>query len=456
MNKVFQIAWREIVVTVSNRAFLIGLLIMPAMISLFAFLAPRLFNTQNFKVEGQLRVIDLSGALSADLRQALDARKLAARREDQVKAVMEKAPPAVRNLAANAPTQAIGNAMGPVSEIHLIERPADADIQLEKAWLLEEKPDRKHLAVVVVHADAIVPKEGPTNYGSFDLYVPPNLDERADNEIQQSLRDALINARVRERSLDRATIDALVRIPRVQSVTVTKGDERQTVRAFNVVLPIAVGMLLFMGVMTGGQSLLTSTVEEKSSRVMEVLLSAVSPMQLMAGKLLGQMAVSMLVLGLYIGMGLTVLTSLSMFGLFNPWLIVYLLIFFVIMYLVFGSLMMAVGAAVNEMREAQGLMTPLMLLLMVPWFLWFPISRDPNSTLSVVLSFVPPINTFAMLLRMSSNAPPPWWQVWLSIGVGVGSVFAALWFTAKVFHIGLLMYGKPPNFATLIRWARSA
>jgi ABC-2 type transport system permease protein len=215
-------------------------------------------------------------------------------------------------------------------------------------------------------------------------------------------------------------------------------------------------MLLFMGVMTGGQTLLTSTVEEKSSRVIEVLLSAVSPMQLMTGKLLGQMVVSMIVLGLYIGMGLTVLTSLSLFGLFNPWLILYLLIFFVIMYLVFGSLMMAVGAAVNEMREAQGLMTPLMLLLMIPWFLWFPISRDPNSTLSVVISFIPPINTFAMLLRMSSSAPPPWWQVWLSIGVGVASVFASLWFAAKVFKIGLLMYGKPPNLATLIRWARSA
>jgi ABC-2 type transport system permease protein len=456
MNKVFQIAWREIVVTVSNRAFIIGLLIMPAMIAVFVAVAPRLFNPQNFKVEGELRLIDLSGALGDDVRQALDARKLAARRNEQMQAAMANVPPAVRNLAANAPAQAVQNALGPVPEIHLVELPMNADIQQQKAWLLEDQKDRKHLAVVVIHADAVVPQKDPMSYGSFDLYVPPNLDDRADSEIQQSLRDALINARVRERSLERATIDAIVRIPRVQSVTVTKGDERQTVRAFNVVLPIACAMLLFMGVMTGGQTLLTSTVEEKSSRVIEVLLSAVSPMQLMTGKLLGQMVVSMIVLGLYIGMGLTVLTSLSLFGLFNPWLILYLLIFFVIMYLVFGSLMMAVGAAVNEMREAQGLMTPLMLLLMIPWFLWFPISRDPNSTLSVVISFIPPINTFAMLLRMSSSAPPPWWQVWLSIGVGVASVFASLWFAAKVFKIGLLMYGKPPNLATLIRWARSA
>ncbi len=235
-----------------------------------------------------------------------------------------------------------------------------------------------------------------------------------------------------------------------------KKNERETLAGFNFLLPIAVISLLSSGVMTGGQSLLTSTVEEKSSRVIEVLLSAVSPMELMAGKLLGQLAVSLLVMGIYMAMGLAMLTSFSLFGLFNPWLIVYILIFFVIMYLVFGSLMMAVGAAVNEMREAQGLMMPLMLLLMIPWFLWMPISRDPNSTFSTALSFIPPINTFTMLLRMASSAPPPWWQVWLSIGVGVASVFAAIWFAAKVFRIGLLMYGKPPNFATLIRWARSA
>ena len=179
-------------------------------------------------------------------------------------------------------------------------------------------------------------------------------------------------------------------------------------------------------------------------------------MQLMAGKLIGQMLVSLLVLALYIAMGLAFLTSLSLFGLFDPWLILYILIFFVIMYLVFGSLMMAIGAAVNEMREAQGLMAPLMMLLMLPWFLWMPISRDPNSVFSTALSFVPPINTFAMLLRMASSTPPPWWQVWLSIGVGVLSVLGALWFAAKVFRIGLLMYGKPPNLGTLIRWAREA
>jgi ABC-type Na+ efflux pump permease subunit len=455
MRRVVQVAVREFVVTVSNRAFVIGLLVMPALIAALVTLIPRLFTFSDFKVEGQVRIIDPTGLVIPQLHTTLDARQIAARRAEQAQRALANVPPAVRELAGSRGNQSLQQALGPVPDLRLEERPADADIQQEKAWLTEKGPGLPHLALVVIHPNAVIPS-GELEYGTYDLYVPANLDDRADAEIQQSLREALINARGEAQSFNRARINAIIQVPRTRSVTVTQGDERQTVRGFNIALPVSVAALLFIGVMTGGQALLTSTVEEKSNRVIEVLLSAVSPMELMAGKLIGQMAVSLLVLALYIAMGLTVLTSLSLFGLFNPWLIFYVLIFFVIMYLVFGSLMMAIGAAVNEMREAQGLMMPLMLILMIPWFLWFPISRNPNSLSSVALSFLPPVNTFTMLLRMASNAPPPWWQVWLSIAIGVGSVFVAIWFAAKVFRIGLLMYGKPPNLATLIRWARSA
>ena len=456
MRRVVQVAVREFVVTVSNRAFIIGLLVMPALIAAFATLMPRLFTARDYKVEGHIRIIDSTGRVVSQFRTALDARQIEARRADQTQRALENTPAAVREFAGNRGNQAIQQAMGPIPDLRLEERPATADLQQEKAWLTETDGGLPHLALVVIHPNAVLPANGELQYGTYDLYVPSNLDDRADGEIQQSLREALINARGEAQSLNRAKINALIQVPRVRSITVTQGDERQTVRGFNIALPVSVAALLFIGVMTGGQALLTSTVEEKSNRVIEVLLSAVSPMELMAGKLIGQMAVSLLVLSLYIAMGLTVLTSLSLFGLFNPWLILYVFIFFVIMYLVFGSLMMAIGSAVNEMREAQGLMMPLMLILMIPWILWFPISRNPDSLVSVTLSFLPPVNTFGMLLRMASNTPPPWWQVWLSIAIGVGSVFVAIWFAAKVFRIGLLMYGKPPNIATLIRWARSA
>ena len=156
-------------------------------------------------------------------------------------------------------------------------------------------------------------------------------------------------------------------------------------------------------------------------------------------------------------MGISALVSFSLLGLIDPWLIVYLLIFYLIAYFVIASMMAAIGAAVNEMREAQTLMTPVMLVVMLPWILWLPITRDPNSVFATVMSLVPPINSFVMLLRMTSTTPPPLWQVWLSIADrrGVGRS-AAVWLAAKVFRVGLLMHGKPPNMATLWRWVRMA
>jgi len=159
---------------------------------------------------------------------------------------------------------------------------------------------------------------------------------------------------------------------------------------------------------------------------------------------------------LYIGIGLVLLVSFALFGLINPWLIPYLGIFFVLSYLTYGSLMVSIGAVVSDMREAQSLMMPLMLVLTFPFWVWFPISQSPNSMFSTIVSLVPPVNSFAMLIRLASTSPPPWWQVWSSIVIGAAGVVIAVWFATKIFKIGLLMYGKPPNVATLIRWARQA
>ena len=171
----------------------------------------------------------------------------------------------------------------------------------------------------------------------------------------------------------------MTRVKRPTSTIVTAAGEQRAQRKFMQMLPFIVGVFIFVGVITGGQTLMTSTVEEKSSRVVEVLLAAVSPFQLMAGKLLGQSAVGLLAMAIYLGLGLLALYSFAMFGIIDPMLIVYFLVFFLITYLVFGALMMSIGAAVNQIQEAQSLMGPVMLLLLVPYMLSPMIGSAPNS-----------------------------------------------------------------------------
>jgi len=456
MRKIGHIAAREFAATVMTRGFIVGLLLMPALITVFAIAGPRIFSQRSFRAAGQIAVIDPTGVVAGELRATLDPVAIAARREKDARQALAQVPEGVREVAQPS-AGSLETTLGQIPDLHVVERPSGADIQQEKEWLRQERPNAdRHLALAVIHPDAVTPAGDGAAYGTYDLFLTANLDDRIDNVIQQNLRIALVAARASAQNLDRDRIDALTRVERARSVVVTKDAERPTSGPLSRALPFAFTFIVFFGVMMGGQTLMTSTIEEKSSRVAEVLLSAVSPFELMAGKILGQMGASLVAMALYVVMGVALLVSFALFGLVDVRLLLYLVIFFVIAFLVIGSLMAAIGAAVNEMKEAQSLMGPIMIMLVAPLMLQVPISQNPNSTFSTVMSFIPPVNSFTMLIRMASSAPPPIWQVWLSIAVGVASVFGAVWFAAQVFRIGLLMYGKPPDLATLIRWVRAA
>jgi ABC-2 type transport system permease protein len=446
MNKVWQVAVREFVATVFTKGFIIGLLLVPIIGGIVAVVMPRLFGNASFSVEGEIAVIDPTQVVLPRVRESIAAR----RSPVAVNEIVDRA----RNGGA---ADVVVDVLGAATRLTLVELPATADLEEEKAWLDEPTPEgAKHLALILVHANAVEPLPGTSNFGSFELYVPPKQDNRVEIAVQGVMRDAIIDARVAARGLNREELTRVTTIPRVRSIAVGADGERDSASGLNIIVPIAFMSLLIIGVMSAGQGMLTTTIEEKSNRVIEVLLSAVSPMQLMGGKLLGHMGISLLAMSLYLAMGMIVLASFSLFGLLDLSLLLYLLIFFLIAFFTIGSLMMAVGSAVNDMREAQSLMMPLMMTMIVPWILWMPIVRDPNSTLALVVSFLPPLSSFGMLLRLSSSSPPPGWQVGLSIAIGVVGVFACVWFTAKVFRIGILMFGKPPDLKTLVKWVRAA
>jgi ABC-2 type transport system permease protein len=450
------VAGREFLAAVMNKGFVIGLLLMPAIMAILVVVFPRVLNRNVPAVRGEVAVIDPTGQVAGALKTALAPDAILARRRESAQRALQNAPSAVRDAASSAP--AMDRALGVPPQLTIVERPASADVQREKQWLTEpvSGDGLRHLALIVVQPDAVVAAAGRAEYGSYELFIPENIDDRLETELYDAIKESLVTARISAHNLNRSEVEAVMRVRRAASVTVAVGAERQTNLAFNRVLPFVFAGLLVFGVLIGGQTLLTQTVEEKSNRVIEVLLSAVSPIELMAGKILGQMAVSMLVLAIYVGIGLFTLMSFAMLGLLDPVLILYLILFFLISYLLFAAVFSAVGAAVNEMREAQSLMTPVMLLLMAPWMFATVIGREPNSTFSVALSFIPPVNTFAMMIRLGSATPPPTWQVLATMVVGLAAACFVTWFAAKIFKVGLLMHGKAPNMATLIRWARAA
>jgi len=464
MKKILYVAQREFIATAGTKAFIFGILVMPLVIGVLILLIPWMSRQEPPAIAGSVAVIDPTGQVTAGLAAFLEPARIEQRRQEAYRRLQDAMPAALRSASGMgrpggaAGQEAMGSVLGKVPQLEVVSLEPGADVEAAKATLAspaarEGTGDR--LALVTVHADALQKKPGAGRFGTYDLFVRAKLDDRVIEEIDDGVRDAIVGARVSRAGLDRAQIEDLTTVGRVASKTVTAEGEGRTNEALNALIPMALMGLLLMSVLMSGQYLLTTTVEEKSNRVVEVLLSAVSPMELMVGKILGQFAVGLLVLALYLGLGLIALLSFASLGLLDPMLIVFLLVFYLLAYFSVGAFMAAIGSAVNELREAQGLMTPAMLLFMIPWFLWMPISRDPNSVLATALTFVPPISNFVIMLRLASSTPPPLWQTLLAILAGAAGVFASLWFAARVFRIGLLMYGKPPNLATLIRWART-
>ena len=162
MKRVWLVASREFMAAVANKGFVIGLLLMPAIFAAIFTMMPRLMNTQGEQIRGDVRVIDPTGQILEGLRVSLTPEAITRRRLESTKRVLENAPGAVRAVAGDSTNAAMERAMGAAPALTLIERPATADVQREKSWLTEAlSPDApRHLALVVVHPNAVKPADG--------------------------------------------------------------------------------------------------------------------------------------------------------------------------------------------------------------------------------------------------------------------------------------------------------
>jgi ABC-type Na+ efflux pump permease subunit len=204
--------------------------------------------------------------------------------------------------------------------------------------------------------------------------------------------------------------------------------------------------------MTSAPQLLNSVLEEKMSKISEVLLGSITPFELMMGKLLGNVGIALFLAVLYVGTGYGVAIYYGYGDVIAPSLMMALGLFLFLAIMLYGSLYMAVGSACNELKDAQSLMMPVMLLSMFPTFVWVAVLKSPSSPLAVGLALFPPASPFLMLMRMAMRPAPPFWQVGLSFVLCTLTSLFCVWVAAKIFRTGLLMQGKSPTYRELVRW----
>jgi ABC-type Na+ efflux pump permease subunit len=219
-----------------------------------------------------------------------------------------------------------------------------------------------------------------------------------------------------------------------------------------IFLPMSCMMLMFMVIFMAAQPMLESVLEEKASRIMEVLLGCLNPTQLMLGKLLGTVAGSLTIFGVYLGGMLAVGQGKGMLS-DLPWEVApWFILFQVLGVLFFASIFMAVGASVSQLKEAQSMLLPVWLMLMLPMFVWFQVVREPNGPLAFWLTLIPPATPSMLVLRMATGATIPLWQVLLSLALLVAATWMCVVVAGRIFRVGILWQGKTPQIGELLRW----
>lgn len=457
MRRVLAIARREFIRTVLTKGFIIGIVVVPFLLLGVGAIAGVLAATQRkAPLTGVVALSTTDDDLAETLATLLTPDSVRRNAEERARAAVDAATGGTLTVPENGAAPGAQAALaGPSIGTITIERTGDP----EAAPLRERLLDGGLLAIASV-PDACLDPDA-SERARFRLLASATLETEYLGIVERAVADACVRVRLRRAGTDHATVTRLIARPGAETERLLASGRVRTEDTASRMLrqigiPLGFAILLWIAAMGTGQNLLMATIEEKSNRVMEVLLSAVSPLQLLAGKIAGQCGVGFIIVMVYGAAGVALLVLAASADLLRPLELAAVPIYFLLAYLMVASLMVAVGSAVSDLQEANTLLTPVMLVLMVPLMLLIPLTRAPNGVLATILSFIPPAGPLVMVLRITAEEPVPLWQVPASIAWAAVCVAALLWMAARVFRVGVLMTGKPPSPIELLRWIRAS
>jgi ABC-2 type transport system permease protein len=428
-NKAVIVAISEFTTLVRSKAFIVGLLMMP----LFSAVA---FGVQKFTRDAvdtkdrRFTVVDRSGVLYEPLKAAADE----------------------WNAGIRAATPQAAPFFFP-SEARFEEGDEQARAALSDRVRKEE-----------IYAFVEIPRGvlDPASDDAIRYYSNHPAYRTLSGWISNAVNREVINRRFRAAAVDRALVSRLTRRVDLSELGLLDRDSTGAIKAAAPVdkvrtigIPVVMMMIVLFSVMSGAPQLLNSVIEEKMSRISEVLIGSVTPFELMMGKLAGAIAVSLLLAGVYVAGGLAVARRFGYGDVVHASDIAWLLLFLLMASFMFGSMFVMIGAACSDLKDAQGMMPPAMLILMLPWMTWFAVLNAPDSPMAIGLSLLPTATPFLMLLRIMLPPGPPVWQIILSVVLTAAASVAAVYAAGKVFRTGLLMQGKGASFAEMWRWVKA-
>lgn len=386
--------------------------------------------------------------------------------------------------------------MKPSGTRHVVVVSSDPNLgQRVATEIVEHKPDQDSKDDEKSDDDAIAPKYGATvetsnteqtlakltheiDTGALDGYVvlpddivttrkftyyTKNASDFVETEtMRNAVRLALTRSAMASAGLDDKQVKELLRSVKVDTLRVEKGKVSKGGGLMAFLLPITLMMMIYMTLIIYGVAVMRSVIEEKTSRVVEVLLSSVSAKELMAGKILGVGAVGLTQMliwataGVLIGSPGFIAAKSMMKDVHLPFAVVVSFPFFFLLgYLLYSSMYAAVGAMVNSDEEAQQMQWPVLAPLISCAVFASMVVRTPNSPLAQALSLFPLTSPIIMFVRITVG-PPPLWQIALSIALLMLTIYGMVWLCSRIYRVGILMYGKRPTLPEILKWIKYA
>lgn len=431
LHRILLIAKRDYLQAVLTKAYLFGLIFVPLLIG-GGFLVTSLVNRSKSQ-DQRIAVIDHTGVSAGAVIQAAEE---ATRNETNATGGLQLAPRFAFETIAPEPD--------------------------ERAQLLAlcDQIRRGDLFLVLdIGSDAVrVPEQSKRDLVHY--YTGSGVLNQLNLWLPGAVNAGLRRVRLEQMGVDPGRIPGILDGVEVVSMNLLTRDpvtggirqENKKSAAQAGAIPFFLVILMLMVVMVGAAPHLGAIAEDKMQRVYEMLLSSVSPFELMMGKVVASLGASLTSSLFYIAGGLLVLAGMALFGLaplnLLPWFFAYL-IAEVAMLSAFGA---ALGSACNTPQDAQQLVIFLVLPIMVPIFLLNPVMQQPNGAFATIISFIPPFTPVLMLLRQSLPGGIPWWQPWVGLAGVVVCAIGVIWAAARIFRIGILAQGKVPKIAELAQW----
>lgn len=434
MRKMMVVAMREYQAAVKTKAFLVSLILMPVLMG-GSIVVQAMFKDKVDTHDKKFAVVDYSGKIG-------DTVAAEAKERDESD-VFDKDDPTVKRK--------------PRFLIEVVK--ADASAPQEQSFALSEQVRHHELfGYLVIPPDALASGEDAKGAAVSYYSNSPTYDDFI-RWASQVINRRIQTLRMESANLDPAVVAQVTQQVPVENLKLLTRDAsgniqpaEATNRLATFLVPISMMMLMFMIIMVSAQPLVQSVLEEKMQRIAEVLLGSIPPFPLMMGKLIGVVGVSLTIATVYLVGGFFALRKAGYAELFPDQLIWWFVVYLALAVLMYGSLFIAIGAAVTDMKESQALLTPVMLIVVSPMFIWMNVLQEPNAAFSTTVSLIPFATPMLMTIRQSVPPGIPIWQPILGIALVLATTIFLVFAAGRIFRVGILMSGRGAKPLEMLRW----